>query len=166
MSKNKFVKYASFAAALLFAMSAATPANAKAWTPTSGQTLTDGKYMANTAEDTASSQTYSLVYNESRNDAICQTIGEGSCSATDTISGTYVLGVCTSAADSLCIDQVTIFAQGASTPAPASVIRQIKAPVLTGLPFGHVETKVLLPVGAKVDLVTEGRDALMVWGHI
>jgi muramoyltetrapeptide carboxypeptidase len=43
---------------------------------------------------------------------------------------------------------------------------QIKAPVLTGLPFGHVETKVLLPVGAKVDLVTEGRDALMVLGHI
>lgn len=43
---------------------------------------------------------------------------------------------------------------------------QIKAPVLTGLPFGHVPTKVLLPIGAKVDLVTEGRDALMVWGHI
>lgn len=43
---------------------------------------------------------------------------------------------------------------------------QIKSPVLTGLPFGHVPTKVLLPVGAKVDLVTEGRDALMVWGHI
>ena len=43
---------------------------------------------------------------------------------------------------------------------------QIKVPVLTGLPFGHVDTKVLLPVGAKVDLVTEGRDALMVWGHI
>jgi muramoyltetrapeptide carboxypeptidase len=43
---------------------------------------------------------------------------------------------------------------------------QIKTPVLTGLPFGHVPTKVLLPVGAKVDLVTEERDALMVWGHI
>jgi muramoyltetrapeptide carboxypeptidase len=43
---------------------------------------------------------------------------------------------------------------------------QIKVPVLTGLPMGHVATKVLLPVGAKVDLVTEGRDALMVWGHI
>lgn len=43
---------------------------------------------------------------------------------------------------------------------------QIKAPVLTGLPFGHVPTKVLLPVGARVDLVTEGRDALMVWGHV
>jgi muramoyltetrapeptide carboxypeptidase len=43
---------------------------------------------------------------------------------------------------------------------------QVKVPVLTGLPFGHVPTKVLLPVGAKVDLVTEGRDALMVWGHV
>ena len=43
---------------------------------------------------------------------------------------------------------------------------QIKTPVLMGLPFGHVPTKVLLPVGAKVDLVTEDRDALMVWGHL
>jgi len=43
---------------------------------------------------------------------------------------------------------------------------QLALPVLTGLPFGHVPTKVLLPVGAKVDLVTEGRDALMVWGHV
>ena len=43
---------------------------------------------------------------------------------------------------------------------------QIKTPVLTGLPFGHVPTKVLLPVGAKIDLLTEERDALMVWGHI
>ena len=43
---------------------------------------------------------------------------------------------------------------------------QIKPPVLTGLPFGHVPTKVLLPVGARIDLATEGRDALMVWGHI
>lgn len=43
---------------------------------------------------------------------------------------------------------------------------QIKAPVLTNLPFGHVPTKVLLPVGAKVDLVSEGRDSLLVWGHV
>lgn len=42
---------------------------------------------------------------------------------------------------------------------------QVKARVLTGLPFGHVATKVLLPVGAKVTLAVEGRDALMVWGH-
>ncbi|MGA8393049.1 MAG: LD-carboxypeptidase, partial [Burkholderiaceae bacterium] len=43
---------------------------------------------------------------------------------------------------------------------------QLKVPVLTGLPYGHVPTKVLLPVGAKVDLLVEGRDALMVWGHL
>ncbi len=43
---------------------------------------------------------------------------------------------------------------------------QLKVPVLTGLPFGHVPTKVLLPVGAKVDLLVEGHDALMVWGHL
>jgi len=43
---------------------------------------------------------------------------------------------------------------------------QLSIPVLTGLPFGHVPTKVLLPVGAKVDLAVQGRDALLVWGHI
>ncbi|MBK9985575.1 MAG: LD-carboxypeptidase [Betaproteobacteria bacterium] len=43
---------------------------------------------------------------------------------------------------------------------------QLKVPVLTGLPFGHVPTKVLLPVGGKVDLLVEGRDALVVWGHL
>jgi muramoyltetrapeptide carboxypeptidase len=43
---------------------------------------------------------------------------------------------------------------------------QLKIPVMTGLPFGHVSTKVLLPIGAKVDLATEGRDAFLVWGHI
>ena len=42
---------------------------------------------------------------------------------------------------------------------------QIKAPVLTNLPFGHVETKVLLPVGAMVSLSVEERDALIYWGH-
>jgi muramoyltetrapeptide carboxypeptidase len=39
-----------------------------------------------------------------------------------------------------------------------------KVPVLTGLPFGHVATKVCLPVGAKISLSTEDRDALMYWG--
>ena len=43
---------------------------------------------------------------------------------------------------------------------------QLKIPVLSGLPFGHVATKVLLPIGAKVDLATEGRDAFLVWGHV
>jgi len=42
---------------------------------------------------------------------------------------------------------------------------QTKTPVLTNLPYGHVPTKVLLPVGCKADLVAEGRDALLFWGH-
>ena len=41
---------------------------------------------------------------------------------------------------------------------------QVRVPVLTNLPFGHVQTKVLLPVGKPVDLVVQGRDALMLWG--
>ncbi|MEO6972598.1 MAG: LD-carboxypeptidase [Rhodoferax sp.] len=42
---------------------------------------------------------------------------------------------------------------------------QVKAPVVTNLPFGHVPTKVLLPVGAHVELAVEGRDAFLLWGH-
>lgn len=42
----------------------------------------------------------------------------------------------------------------------------VKAPVLTQLPFGHVPTKVLLPVGTKVTLSAQGRDALLFWGHL
>lgn len=42
---------------------------------------------------------------------------------------------------------------------------QVKARVLTGLPFGHVPTKVLLPIGQAVTLAVEGRDAFLLWGH-
>ena len=38
-----------------------------------------------------------------------------------------------------------------------------KTPLLAGLPFGHVATKVTLPVGARVQLVVQGRDALLGW---
>lgn len=38
-----------------------------------------------------------------------------------------------------------------------------RTPIFTGLPFGHVPTKVLLPVGAEVEVLVEGRDALIVW---
>ena len=43
---------------------------------------------------------------------------------------------------------------------------QVKAPVLSGLPFGHVPTKVCLPVGAQVTLAADGRDAYLLWGHM
>lgn len=38
-------------------------------------------------------------------------------------------------------------------------------PVITGLPFGHVPTKVMLPVGQRVDLMCDGRDVLLRWDH-
>jgi muramoyltetrapeptide carboxypeptidase len=43
---------------------------------------------------------------------------------------------------------------------------QIKVPVLTNLPFGHVQTKVVLPVGLKSDLLVDGRDAMLIWGQV
>lgn len=42
---------------------------------------------------------------------------------------------------------------------------QVKVPVITHLPFGHVATKVVLPVGIPVSLSVEGADALIYWGH-
>lgn len=36
-------------------------------------------------------------------------------------------------------------------------------PILTGLPFGHVPTKVTMPVGRKVELLVERRDVLIGW---
>ena len=47
----------------------------------------------------------------------------------------------------------------------ARLQKQVKARVLMGLPFGHVATKVLLPVGAKATLEVDGRDAFLLWGH-
>ena len=41
---------------------------------------------------------------------------------------------------------------------------QLKIPVLSNLPFGHVATKVLLPVGARAQLLVEGREAMLYWG--
>jgi muramoyltetrapeptide carboxypeptidase len=46
-------------------------------------------------------------------------------------------------------------------------VRQLRSvcdtPILTGLPFGHVATKVSLPVGARVQLAVQGREVLIGW---
>ena len=47
--------------------------------------------------------------------------------------------------------------------AVARVRAGMKTPLLTGLPFGHVQPKVTLPVGQKVQLVVQGRDVLVGW---
>jgi len=43
---------------------------------------------------------------------------------------------------------------------------QVSVPIFDNLPFGHVATKVLLPVGARVALSSQGRDVMMAWGHL
>jgi muramoyltetrapeptide carboxypeptidase len=40
---------------------------------------------------------------------------------------------------------------------------RVKTPILTGLPFGHVATKVCLPVGRAAELAVQGRDVLLGW---
>lgn len=43
---------------------------------------------------------------------------------------------------------------------------QLKIPVITGLPFGHVPTKVMLPFGAPVRLLCDGGDAMLLWDEL
>jgi muramoyltetrapeptide carboxypeptidase len=63
---------------------------------------------------------------------------------------------------------------GGWTPSPldrgyrvASMLQRVREhvriPILTGLPFGHVPTKVTLPVGRRVTLAVQGRDVLIGW---
>ena len=50
--------------------------------------------------------------------------------------------------------------------AVAAVQAGCDTPLLMGLPHGHEATKVCLPVGAKTQLVVQGRDVLLAWGHV
>ena len=45
----------------------------------------------------------------------------------------------------------------------ARVRAGLQTPLLTGLPFGHVQPKVTLPVGRRVQVVVQGRDVLIGW---
>ncbi|WP_457349898.1 LD-carboxypeptidase [Roseateles sp. P5_D6] len=47
--------------------------------------------------------------------------------------------------------------------AVAALRARTKTPVLTGLPFGHVRTKVCLPVGGTVELYVQRREAILGW---
>lgn len=40
---------------------------------------------------------------------------------------------------------------------------QTRTPILTGLPFGHVPTKLSLPVGRRVSFAVQGRDVFLMW---
>lgn len=43
------------------------------------------------------------------------------------------------------------------------VREHVRIPILTGLPFGHVPTKLSLPLGRRVTLAVQGRDVLIGW---
>jgi muramoyltetrapeptide carboxypeptidase len=47
--------------------------------------------------------------------------------------------------------------------AVAALRARTTTPVLTGLPFGHIRTKVCLPVGGTVELYVQGREAILGW---
>jgi muramoyltetrapeptide carboxypeptidase len=54
--------------------------------------------------------------------------------------------------------------RGYTLKAAVQYLRSVcRTPILTGLPFGHVPTKVCLPVGAKVQLLVQGREVLVGW---
>jgi muramoyltetrapeptide carboxypeptidase len=54
--------------------------------------------------------------------------------------------------------------RGYTLKSMVAMLRSVtRTPVLTGLPFGHVPTKVTLPIGARVQLVVQARDVLMGW---
>jgi muramoyltetrapeptide carboxypeptidase len=56
--------------------------------------------------------------------------------------------------------------RGFSLKTVVSQLRSLtKTPILTGLPFGHVPTKVTMPVGARVSLVVQDRNVLIGWDH-
>lgn len=40
-----------------------------------------------------------------------------------------------------------------------------KTPILTGLPFGHIPAIVTLPVGERVTVACQGKEAFVGWGH-
>nr|HET7857675.1 LD-carboxypeptidase [Caldimonas sp.] len=54
--------------------------------------------------------------------------------------------------------------RGYSLAAAIARVRAVtRTPIVTGLPFGHIATKVTLPVGARVRLLVDGRDAYIGW---
>jgi muramoyltetrapeptide carboxypeptidase len=54
--------------------------------------------------------------------------------------------------------------RGYTLESMVAMLRSVtKTPVLTGLPCGHVPTKVSLPVGSRVTLAVQGRDVFIGW---
>ena len=126
-------------------LSLATAANAAVYWPTAADNLSKTTFAVDSQENFASTQGYSTLFNSK--DQLCETLGESPCSnlSTDIFNGSYVLPVCTTAAQILCLDTVNIY-KGAV--AKATLIRQIDAPTAkvdaasaaAGIPAGGATT--------------------------
>jgi hypothetical protein len=120
------LKRAAIAALTTVALlTVATAANAAVYWPTAGDNLSKTTFAVDSQENFVSSQGYSTLFNSK--DQLCETLGESPCAnvSTDIFNGSYVLPLCTSATQILCLDSVNIY-KGAV--AKATYIRQIDAP--------------------------------------
>lgn len=106
-------------------LSLATAASAAVYWPTAADGLTKTTFAVSSQENFSSSQGYSVLFNAK--DELCETLGESPCAnlATDTFNGSYVLPVCATATQTLCLNAVNIYK---GVKAPATLIRQIDAP--------------------------------------
>lgn len=126
-------------------LSLATAASAAVYWPTAADNLTKTSFAVDSQENFVSTQGYSTLFNSK--DQLCETLGESPCAnlATDLFNGSYVLPVCTTAAQILCLDTVNIYK---GTAAKATLIRQIDAPTAkvdaasaaAGIPAGGATT--------------------------
>jgi hypothetical protein len=126
-------------------LSLATAASAAVYWPTAADNLTKTTFAVDSQENFVSTQGYSTLFNSK--DQLCETLGESPCAnvSTDIFNGSYVLPVCSSAAQILCLDTVNIYKGSASK---ATLIRQIDAPTAkvdaataaTGIPAGGATT--------------------------
>lgn len=129
--KLKSIANIALASALALTTGVATTsaANAAVWQPTAASQLDSTSFSVTAEDNFASTQGYSTLYNDA-SDALCVILGEGACSAitTGSFSGTYIMPVCESAAQILCLEAVNIYKQGSSA-AKAELIKQVDAPL-------------------------------------
>lgn len=126
-------------------LSVATAASAAVYWPTAADNLTKTSFAVDSQENFASSQGYSVLFNSK--DQLCETLGESPCAnvKTDRFNGSYVLPVCTDAAQILCLEGVNVYMDAS---AKANFIRQIDAPTAkvnaaaaaAGIPAGGATT--------------------------
>jgi hypothetical protein len=143
--KRGALKAILFMTASVATLSLATAANAAVYWPTAADGLSKTTFAVDSQENFASSQGYSVLFNSK--DQLCETLGEAPCAnvSTDKFNGSYVLPVCVTATQILCLDTVNIY-KGAV--AKATLIRQIDAPTAkvdaasatAGIPAGGATT--------------------------